>query len=121
MGCQRAIPQEQMPIFATFCIPPAHWQNALSVMHAFGAKHGLETHGGVEKRSDGLENLNVYLARDYSYWWGDDLDLWLTSNPRAQRETTLGGISKKPWTQSGLKMAQNLLATLAPLRCAART
>jgi hypothetical protein len=110
-----------MPTFATFCIQPAHWQDALSVMHAFGARHGLEMHGGVEKRSDGFQNLNVYLARGYSYWWGDDLDLWLTSNPHVQAETFLGGISKKPWTKSDLKMAHDLLAALTPLQCAAKT
>ena len=110
-----------MPTFATVCIQPTRWQDTLSVMHAFGAQHGLEMHGGVERRSDGLQNLNVYLARGYSYWWGDDLDLWLTSNPHDQRETVLGGISKKPWTKSDLKIAYDLLAALAPLQCSAKT
>jgi len=99
---------------------PAHWQDALFAMRKFGARHGLELHGGVEKRSDGLQNLNVYLARGYSYWWGDDLDLWLTSNPHVQGETSLGGISKTPWTKSDLQMSHDLLPALAPLQCAAR-
>jgi len=99
---------------------PAHWQDALFAMRKFGARHGLELHGGVEKRSDGLQNLNVYLARGYSYWWGDDLDLWLTSNPHVQGETSLGGISKTPWTKSDLQMSHELLTALAPLQCAAR-
>jgi hypothetical protein len=101
--------------------PASALQDTLSVMQAFGAKHGLELHGGVEKDSNGLENLNVYLARGYSYWWGDDLDLWLTSNPHLQGKTYLGGISKKPWTKTDLEMAHDLLAALAPLQCAAET
>jgi len=120
MGCQRDVPREQTPTFATFCLMPAHWQDALFAMRKFGARHGLELHGGVEKRSDGLQNLNVYLARGYSYWWGDDLDLWLTSNPHVQGETSLGGISKTPWTKSDLQMSHELLTALAPLQCAAR-
>jgi hypothetical protein len=110
-----------MPTFAAFCIQPARWPDTLSVMRVFGARHGLELHGGVEKRSDGLQNLNVYLVRGYSYWWGDDLDLWLTSNPHVQGETTLGGVSKKPWTESDLKMTHDLLAALEPMRCTAKT
>src|SRR5436305_10449040 len=96
MGCQKDVPREQMPTFATFCLAPAQWQAALSVMRKFGETHRLEVHGGIEKRSDGLENLNAYLARGYSYWWGDNFDLWLTSNPHVQGETSLGGISKEP-------------------------
>ena len=119
MGCQRDVPREQTPTFAVFCIMPAHWQDALSIMRDFGSQHGLELHGGIEKRSDGLQNLNVYLARDYSYWRGDDLDLWLTSNPHVHDQTSLGGISKKPWTKSDLKMARDLLTALAPLQCGA--
>lgn len=104
-----------------FCLMPAQWPNALSVMREFGGRHGLEMHGGVEKRSDGLQNLNVYLARGYSYWWGDDLDLWLTSNPHVKGETSLNGISKKPWTKSDLQMAHDLVRALAPLKCATKT
>ena len=55
-----------MPTFAMFCIKPAHWHDALSVMREFGVRHGLELHGGVEKRSDGIQYLNVYLARGWS-------------------------------------------------------
>jgi hypothetical protein len=88
-------------------------------MRAFGVRHGLELHGGVEQRSDGIQSLNVYPARGYSYWWGDDLDLWLTSNPHVQGQTALGGISKKPWTKSDFQMARDLLTVLEPLHCSA--
>jgi hypothetical protein len=118
-GCQRAVPQAQMPTFAVFCLTPAHWQDAVSAMRKFGATHRLQLHGGVEKRSDGLENLNVYLARGYSYWWGDDLDFWLTSNPHVQGQTSLNGLSKKPWARSDLQMAHDLLRALRPLQCGA--
>jgi hypothetical protein len=107
-----------MPTFAIFCLEPAHWQDALSVMRDFGARRGLELHGGVEKGS-GLY-LNAYLARGYSYWWGDDLDLWLTSNPHIQRQTSLAGISKKPWTKADLQMVRDLLTALGPLQCNTR-
>lgn len=86
-----------------------------------GGLHGLELHGGVEKRSDGIRNLNVYLARGYSYWWGDDLDLWVTSNPHVEGQTFLGGISKKPWSKADLQMAHELLAAFALLQCSAKS
>ena len=117
VGCQRDVPREQMPTFAVFCVQPARWHDLLAVMREFGTGHGLELHGGIEKRSDGIQSLNVYLARGYSYWWGDDLDLWITSNPHVRGETTLGGTSKKPWAKSDLRMAHDLLAALAPLHC----
>lgn len=117
MGCQRDVPQEQMPTFAMFCLKPTQWSDAISAMRQFGSRHGLELHGGIETRSDGVQSLNVYVARGYSYWWGDDLDLWLTSNPHAPSETSLGGISKKPWTNSDLQMARDLLTALQPLQC----
>ena len=119
MGCQKDVPREQMPTFAMFCLEPVRWQDLLSVMREFGTSHRLELHGGIEKRSDGIQSLNVYLARGYSYWWGDDLDLWITSSPHVRGQTSLGGISKNPWTKSDLQMAHDLLAKLAPLQCAA--
>ena len=117
MGCQRAVPREQTLTFGFFCVRPAQWNELFGVMHEFGAKHGLELHGGIEKRSSGVRYLNVYLARGYSYWRGDDLDLWITSNPRVQGQTSLGGISKKRWTEPDLQMARDLFKALAPLQC----
>jgi len=37
--------------------------------------------------------------------------------PDGQGQTSLGGISKKPWTKSDLEMARGLLTALAPLQC----
>ncbi len=109
-----------MLTFGSFCVRPAQWGNLLGVMREFGGRHGLELHGGIEKRSDGLRNLNVYLARGYGYWSGDDLDLWLTSNPHVEGQTFFGGISKKPWSKADLQMAHDLLAAFAPLQCNVR-
>ena len=51
-------------------------------MKKFGASHGLELHGGIDEVTpDGRAQLNAYLAQGYSYYIGDDFDLWFTSDP----------------------------------------
>ena len=107
-----------MPTFGSFCLKPTRWGGLLSLMREFGASRGLELHGGIETGSDGLRTFNAYLARGYSFWWGDDLDLWMTSNPHVEGETFLSGISKSPWTATDLRMAHDLLAATKPLQCA---
>lgn len=117
LACQRREYHEQVPPLGMFCVQPANWDHFLQAMREFGAKHGLELHGGVETHPDGKRLFNAYLARGYSYWWGDDLDLWVTSNPYVERRMTLNGISRKPWTFSDYLLANELLAKTVSLRC----
>jgi hypothetical protein len=78
----------------------------------------MEFHGGIETYSDGRQTFNAYIARGYSYWFGDDLDLWITSNPFVEGEMHLNGISKKPWKEFDTDTARKIIASAEQLRCA---
>mgnify|MGYP000164358280 CR=1 FL=1 len=47
-ACEKDIPRSQMPHFATLCVPRTKWNDLLAEMKHFGARNGLELHGGVE-------------------------------------------------------------------------
>ena len=85
-------------------------------MTNFAATNQLEFHGGIDELPD-KPVFNAYVARGYSYWFGDDLDLWIVSNPFEPGEMVLNGISKKPWQPDDTKLAHDLLAQIKPLQC----
>ena len=116
-ACQKDVPRSQLPHLATFCMREANWPKFLDLMRGVGQRHNMELHGGIEKDPDGKPQFNAYIARGYSYWFGDDLDLWITSNPFKAGEMSFGGISKKPWKQSDTEIAREIMAAGAPLRC----
>jgi hypothetical protein len=116
-ACQKDVPRSQMPHLATFCMHEANWPKFLKVMRSVGQRHDMQLHGGIEKAADGKPQFNAYIARDYSYWFGDDLDLWITSNPFKAGEMSFGGISKRPWKQSDTEIAREVVTAAAPLWC----
>ena len=77
----------------------------------------MELHGGIEKDPNGKPLFNAYIARGYSYWFGDDLDLWIVSNPFEEGDMTLNGISKKPWKQVDTQIAREIVAASSSLQC----
>ena len=95
------------PQFANLCIAQSDWPRLLSAMRTFGTKHHLEMHGGID--SDGPQGpmLNAYLAQGYSYYFGDDFDLWFVSDPFRKDVVTLGGVLKrKPITAEQQALAR---------------
>ena len=116
-GCQKEVPQSQMPHFATFCVPRARWNDFLMAMRRFGNDHGLELHGGIERFPGQRPTFNAYLARGYSYYFGDDLDLWIVGSPYKEGEMSFSGMARNPWSANDLDLARSLLRSFAPLRC----
>lgn len=116
-ACEKDIPQSQMPHFATFCVPRTEWNYLLADMKLFGKRNGLELHGGIEGFPGKKPIFNAYLAKGYSYYFGDDLDLWIVSNPYVEGEMSYGGINKEPWSEKDLKLARSLTTAVAHLRC----
>ncbi len=96
------------PQFANLCMRPSNWPRLIDYMKKYGIDHDLEFHGGIEKNTpDGRPQFNAYLAQGYSYYFGDDFDLWFTSDPFREDVVTLGGIVKTNRflsTSSGLRM-----------------
>jgi hypothetical protein len=80
-------------------------------MKEFGASRGLEFHGGVDEATpDGKPQFNAYLAQGYSYFFGDDFDLWFTSDPFRADVVTLGGIVKnQPINTRQKQLADDIL------------
>jgi hypothetical protein len=67
----------------------ANWQKFLNIMRSVAQRHDMELHGGIEKDPDGKPLFNAYIARGYSFWFGDDLDLWKQSDTHIARETVI--------------------------------
>ncbi len=96
------------PQFANYCISASQWPRLVATMRKFGAQHGLELHGG-----DGATGarLNVYLAQGYSYYFGDDFDLWFVDGPFRKDVVGLDGVLKrKPITPEQQALAKALMA-----------
>ncbi len=116
-ACENDMPRSQMPHLADFCMQQANWPKLLNVMREVAKRHGMEVHGGIEKDPVGEPLFNAYIARGYSYWFGDDLDLWIVGSVHSDSGMGFNGISKQPWTQSDTQVARELLMASAPLRC----
>lgn len=99
------------PQFANLCIKRSQWPDLIQRMRGFGASHGMEFHGGIDKATpDRQPQFNAYLAKGYSYVFGDDFDLWFTSDTFREDVITLGGIVKhQPITTEEKQLARELL------------
>lgn len=118
-ACQKDVPRSQMPHLSTLCVEHSRWNDLLGSMRQFAASKGLEFHGGIERDPENKPLFNAYIARGYSYWFGDDLDLWLVSNPFRGGEMDLNGIAKQPWSAQDTNTANALIAAIKPLQCGA--
>jgi hypothetical protein len=116
-GCQKNVPRSQLPHLGTFCVQKEKWDDLLITMKRFAVAQGLEFHGGIETGPNRKPLFNAYVARGYSYWFGDDLDLWIVSSPFKEGEMNYNGISKRPWSQQDTEMARALLYATEPLQC----
>ena len=102
------------PHFANLCVARSDWSRLLSKMRNFGAEHHLEMHGGIDTDAPNGPMLNAYLAQGYSYYFGDDFDLWFVSDPFRKNVVTLGGVLKrKPITAEQEALANALLSHLS--------
>ena len=105
------------PHFANLCIARSQWPRLLVYIRRFGASHGLGYHGGIDEATpDGRPEFNAYLAQGYSYLFGDDFDLWFTSDPFRPNVVGLGGIVKnEPITPAQKRLAKDMLGYIADI------
>ena len=106
-----------MPHFANFCMQEANWPRLLNIMREVAKRHDMELHGGIEKDPKAAPLFKAYLARGYSFWFGDDLDLWIVGGVHGDTGMAFNGISKKTWTQSDTQIAREIMVASATLRC----
>ena len=60
--------------------------------------------------------FNYYLAGGYNYVFGDDLDLWLVSDPFREGSVGFGAVPRhKPMTAEQMKLALGLVAAIRDL------
>ena len=110
------------PQFANLCIERSKWPLLIRHMKEFAGDHGLSFHGGVDEFTpDRRPQFNAYLSLGYSYFFGDDFDLWFTSDPFREDVVTLGGIVKnQPTTQEQRQLANDLLVHIKDITAPAR-
>jgi hypothetical protein len=102
------------PHFANLCLARSDWLRLLSTMRTFGVEHGLEMHGGIENDSPDGPTLNAYLAQGYSYYFGDEFDIWFVSDPFRKNVVTVNGVLKhKPITRQQQALSDGLLSDLS--------
>jgi hypothetical protein len=103
------------------CIAKEDWPKLISAMERFGRVNDLKLIGGVEPDPDGKPSLNVALAQGYNYYLGDDLDLWITSDPYRANVISYGAIgSDNPINHEQWKLARKLLRRIQPPASLAR-
>ena len=99
------------PHFGNFCIERSKWPLLIQHLKEFASGHGLSFHGGIDEFTpDRRPQFNAYLSQGYSYFFGDDFDLWFTSDPFREDVVTLNGIVKyQATTQEQRQLANDLL------------
>jgi hypothetical protein len=115
-ACFRAgspLPDDQT---TSFCLHKKDWPQLIEVVDEFARLHGLKRIGGADESADGRPMLNVALADGYNYYFGDDLDLWITSSPFVENATSLSVIhrDKRP-THEQWQLGRGLLKAIKPL------
>jgi hypothetical protein len=103
------------PHFGKFCVQQKDWPTLIVLMKRYAAAHALGFHGEVTRPPSG-PIFNYYLARGYSYYLGDDFDLWITSDPFSPGEMDLNGpVKHKPITQEQIALGRGLIAAIKGL------
>ena len=105
------------PHIATLCIARDRWPELISLMKQYGQRHSLSFHGEMTEGPRGEPPVfNYYLAAGYNYVFGDDLELWLVSNPFREGNVGFGAVPRhKPVTAEQMKLALDLLAAIRGL------
>lgn len=81
----------------------------------YGTAHASGFHGKITDTPSG-PIFNYYLAQGYSYYFGDDFDLWITSDPFRPGEMDLDGpVKHKPITQEQMELGRGLITAIKSL------
>lgn len=113
-GCQKEVAQTRLP---NLCIRQEQWPDLLVTMQRFATENGFSFHGGIEPALDNKRVFNAYVSRGHSYWFGDDFDLWIVSNPFEDGEMTYNALSITPWNTRDAEIANALLIAIKPIQC----
>jgi hypothetical protein len=118
---QNGLAETAGPQFAVLCLKQSEWPRLLASLKRFGLSHNLSVHGGIDPSGpNGATMFNVYLSQGYSFYFGDDFDLWFTSDPFRPGVLYLNGVLKrKPITAEQSALAMSLLSEVAGLTTAA--
>lgn len=110
------------PQYAILCVPTSAWPLLLSKMRQFATTRRLEFHGGIDTAApNGRPQINAYVADGYSYFFGDEFDLWFVSDPFRSNVIYLNGVVKrKPVTPEQNRLAEALLSDIQSISLAAR-
>jgi hypothetical protein len=94
-------------------------------MRDFGVRYRLEFHGEIEplaslkSPADLHDQLNYALIGGLHEFGGDDLDIWLVSDPTTADHVSLNVLSRHDLTQMQKRTAADFRKMLEPLRCSA--
>ena len=87
-------------------------------MQQYGQEHSLSFHGEMTD-AEALRKppiFNYYLAGGYNYVFGDDLDLWLVSDPFREGAVGFNAVPRHmPVAPEQMKLALGLLAAIRDL------
>ena len=103
---------------AVVCIPKGKWPALLAAMKSFGATHDLRFIGGAELiRTVDKDRplLNASLAQGYNYYFGNNLDLWITSRPFEPGIVDLATVVKRPATNEQRALSRAFLAQVTSM------
>jgi hypothetical protein len=105
------------PHIATLCVPRNRWPDLINRMQWHAEENRLSFHGEMtESPSGGPPIFNYYVAAGYNYVFGDDLDLWITSDSFQEGRLDFNAVPRhKPMTAEQMKLALGLLTTIRDL------
>ncbi|HET7576779.1 MAG TPA: hypothetical protein VFK19_09495 [Sphingomicrobium sp.] len=106
--------------WVALCISSSDWPKLIDEINRFGKEHHLKVIGGIEENGPlGKAGLNVALAQGYNYYFGDDLDLWITNDPFRHSVLQFSAIGRGgPMSHKQWELARKFLRSItrvAPL------
>jgi hypothetical protein len=98
------------------CMAQSDWPKLIAEMNRFAEANNLKLIGGIESRPDGKASLNVAVAQGYNYYFGDTLDLWITSDPFRRNVINYGAVGRhNPINHEEWELARALLREISPV------
>jgi hypothetical protein len=118
-GCHAEVVPDNQSVM--MCVAQKDWPALIATMDRFGRANELKLIGGIEEGDDGKPMLNVALAQGYNYYFGDDLDLWIVSDPVSPNIISYGAVGKhNPINHRQWELTRSLLRAIQPLASMAK-
>lgn len=116
LGCTvEDVPPERRYSGAEFCLDKGRWRDVMAYAKQFGAAHGLRFAGGANEYEGA--GLRIGLVKGGSWFQGEQIALYVLSDPFERRKANLFAITREKMTAADIALARRFEAGLSQFSC----